>query len=368
MVYELCVEASQYLAKFNVKKFTSFAEEREEHQKREAAQKEEGKKNLERIKRDAVAAKIAQRKLEIFEEQKRLKEEEDMRRTSVEDSGVFSGLTCHPGVRQRRRMTESDEIQDGVKELLLSVKGEKVNVVRGRILGVNRHQQKTYLGFCTGAGSVIALSRWLVHSKSKKNRKVKFDDMESDVGKALASLEHEMNSLQKLKHPNLVSYLGLTFSTKDEGTEAYLAQEFISGVDLSGYLSGTRMMDLDMIRQVCEDILFLTCARDLAGSDARNELLEAMGAVVDEAAIVRPLHTFATSGLVQRTLDVPGVGLWAENAKAFRTWIWECCMGIVELVFPLVRVLPYHLALLVPLVLYSLHFGVPRHRCRAPVP
>ena len=253
MVYELCVEASQYLAKFNVKKFTSFAEEREEHRKREAAQKEEGKKNLERIKRDAVAAKIAQRKLEIFEEQKRLKEEEDLRRTSVsvEDSGV----SCNPGVRQRRRMTESEESQDGVKELLLSVKGERVNVVRGRILGTNRHQQKTYLGFCTGSGSVIALSRWTVQSKSMKNRKVKFDDVESDVGKALAALEHEMNSLQKLKHSNLVSYVGLTFSTKDEGTEAYLGQEFVNGVDLSGYLSGTRMMDLDMIRQVCEDIL-----------------------------------------------------------------------------------------------------------------
>ena len=38
-----------------------------------------------------------------------MKEEEDMRRTSVEDSGVFSGLTCNPGVRQRRRMTESDK-------------------------------------------------------------------------------------------------------------------------------------------------------------------------------------------------------------------------------------------------------------------
>lgn len=89
--------------------------------------------------------------------------------------------------------------------------------------------------------------------------------------------------------------------------------------------------------QLCEDLMFLTQARDLAGSDARDELTEAMGALVDEAALVRPNHTFAKSGLIQRRVDVPGVGLWAENPKAFRTWIWECCMGIVELVFPFVE-------------------------------
>ena len=257
MVYELCVEASHYLAKFNVKKFTSFAEEREENQKREAAKKEEGKRKLEKLKREAIAAKIAHRRLEIFEEQKRLKEEEDKRRMSesLEDNEV-SGLTCHPVVgHQRRRRTESEECQDGVKELLLIVKGERVNVVRGKILGINNHQQKTYLGFCTGSGTLIALSRWMFPSKSKKNRKVKFDDIETDVGKALTALDQEMNSLLKLKHSNLVSYHGLTFSTRDGGVEAYLAQEFVNGVDLSGYLSGTRIMDLNMIRQVCEDIL-----------------------------------------------------------------------------------------------------------------
>lgn len=95
--------------------------------------------------------------------------------------------------------------------------------------------------------------------------------------------------------------------------------------------------------QICEDILFLTCVRDL-GSDVD---MEAMGALVDEAALVRPEYTLAKSGLVQRRVDVPGVGIWVENPKAFRTWIWECCMGIVELVFPFVeernaKGIPFH--------------------------
>ena len=60
MVYELCVEVSQYLAKFNVKRFTSFAEEREDIQKREAAEKEEGQRSLEAI-RSRVATRILRR-------------------------------------------------------------------------------------------------------------------------------------------------------------------------------------------------------------------------------------------------------------------------------------------------------------------
>jgi hypothetical protein len=83
----------------------------------------------------------------------------------------------------------------------------------------------------------------------------------------------------------------------------------------------------------CEDLMFLTCTRDI-GSDVR---VDAMGKLVDEAVLVRPGHTFAKSGLVQRQVDLPRIGLWCENPAAFRTWIWECCMGIVELVYPRVE-------------------------------
>ena len=81
----------------------------------------------------------------------------------------------------------------------------------------------------------------------------------------------------------------------------------------------------------CEDLMFLTCVRDL-GSGAN-----AMRKLVDEAVVVRPRHTFAASGLVQRQVDIPGVGLWGENPTEVRAWIWECCLGIVELVFPRVE-------------------------------
>ena len=53
--------------------------------KKEAAQKEVGLKTLEEIKRKAITDKIEKRKQEIFEEQRKLKEEEDRKRTDSEN-------------------------------------------------------------------------------------------------------------------------------------------------------------------------------------------------------------------------------------------------------------------------------------------
>ena len=64
MVYELCVEAAQFLARYNVRKFESFAEEREEMRRTEeeaAAGKERGQRTLRDIERQAFAAQVVER-------------------------------------------------------------------------------------------------------------------------------------------------------------------------------------------------------------------------------------------------------------------------------------------------------------------
>ena len=64
MVYELCVEAGQFLARHNVRKFQSFAEEREEMRRTEeeaAARKERGQRTLRDIERQAFAAQVVER-------------------------------------------------------------------------------------------------------------------------------------------------------------------------------------------------------------------------------------------------------------------------------------------------------------------
>ena len=73
---------------------------------------------------------------------------------------------------------------------------------------------------------MLVLSRWIIHQKKQKNKKVKFEDLDADVGKMILSLEQEMNSIQKLQHPNLVEYLGLSVTRANEGhVVVHVAQE-----------------------------------------------------------------------------------------------------------------------------------------------
>eukprot|EP00092_Neocalanus_flemingeri_P000288 GFUD01000308.1.p1 GENE.GFUD01000308.1~~GFUD01000308.1.p1 ORF type:complete len:1589 (+),score=464.17 GFUD01000308.1:43-4809(+) len=259
MIYELAGEASQYLAKHNSKGFQSMAEEREARKIEESVRKQEGKKTLEDIKRQAVVAKVAERQKEILEEQKMWKEEEKRRQSESweGDEGVVVDATLMlPGVRHRRNRSCCEDSQENSLKLSLSVWGDKIEVLRGKVLGRNMLDQLSYCGFCVDSGQILAISRWVLENQLPKGRKVKFSDQtESNVLKQLMGLEQEMNSLQKLNHPNLVRYSGLNYNQIKGGIEVYICQEYVSGIDLSCYLVGNRQMEMDLLREVCEDVL-----------------------------------------------------------------------------------------------------------------
>jgi len=260
MVYELTGEASQFLSKHNSKGFQSMAEEREARKIEEAAKKQEGKKTLENIKRQAVVAKVAERQKEILEEQKKWKEEEKRRQSESwegDEGVVVESSLMLPGVRHRRNRSCCEDSQEKPSKLSLSIWGEKTEVFKGKVLGRNSLDQLSYCGFCVDSGQMLALSRWLLESQSQKNnKKVKFSDQtESNVLKQLTGLEQEMNSLQKLSHPNLVRYCGLSYNQIKGGIEVIISQEYVPGIDLSCYLLGNRQIEIDLLREVCEDVL-----------------------------------------------------------------------------------------------------------------
>jgi len=259
MIYELTGAVSQFLAKHNSKGFQSMAEEREARKSEEAVKKQEGKKTLENIKRQAVVAKVAERQKEILEEQKKWKEEERRRQSESwegDEGVVVESSFLLPGVRQRRNRSCCEDSQEKPSKLALSVWGEKTEVFKGKVLGRNSLDQLAYCGFCVDSGQMLVISRWILEDQSQKNKKVKFSDQtESNVLKQLTGLEQEMNSLQKLNHPNLVRYCGLDFNQIKGGIEVLVSQEFVSGIDLSCYLLGSRQMEMDLLRDVCEDVL-----------------------------------------------------------------------------------------------------------------
>ena len=261
MVYELCVAASQFLARHNVRKFQSFAEEREEIRRKEeeeAVRREKGQRTLKDIERQALAARLVERQKERLEEEKKLKEEERRRLSQCLDGGSDNGPVLISATRTRRRRTDSD-VDDVVLEPLetsLTIQGVKTSVILGKLLGQNSLGQKTRVGFSVSSGRILVVSTWHFSIAVQKGRKVQSMDLsESIVGKQILSLEQEMNSLIKLKHPNLIPYYGLNSSQKCDGLEVLVSQEMCPGVDMSGFLSGSAVMELAMIRQLSQDVL-----------------------------------------------------------------------------------------------------------------
>ena len=259
MVYELCVEAAQFLARNNTRKFESFAEEREEMRRTEeeaAARKERGQRTLRNIERQAFAAQVAERQRERLEEERQLEEAERRRISECleETSDQPSVIVSASRSRRKHSIVEESELEP--VETSLSIQGVRSSVILGKLLGRNSLGQKTRVGFSVSSGRILAVSEWQFSLGVQRGKKIQFVDLsESNISKQLLSLEQEMNSLVKLKHPNLVPYYGFNSSQSSKSLDVFISQEFVAGVDVSCYLSGDLVMELDMIRQLCGDIL-----------------------------------------------------------------------------------------------------------------
>ena len=91
-----------------------------------------------------------------------------------------------------------------------------------------------------------------------KSKKVAFADEtkhdEAVLLKQLTSIEQEMNSLQKMFHPNLVSYLGMSNEKLGKNVKVFIIEEFVHGTNLSFYLR-ENPMDPSVLRHYAINIL-----------------------------------------------------------------------------------------------------------------
>merc|ERR1719186_1605551 len=107
-------------------------------------------------------------------------------------------------------------------------------------------------------GQLVVVERWLLVTGVTHSRKVTFSDqteLEQSLLKQLAALEQEMSSLQRLNHPNLTFYGGMTYSQDSTGIKVDLVQELVTGASLAVYLREERKMEIDLLRTVCEGVL-----------------------------------------------------------------------------------------------------------------
>ena len=166
---------------------------------------------------------------------------------------------------------------NGVEKLEFSTKGETFMVEKYSSIGQNKLGGRVYAGALASNGKLIAISEWIfplqtkystdnnkdIFEKRARSKKVAFtapDDTRHDetiLMKQLTSIDQEMNSLQKLNHPNLISYLGMSQSKSlgGNGLKVLLFQEFVRGMNLSFYLKENIPMDLSSLRKYMISVL-----------------------------------------------------------------------------------------------------------------
>jgi len=280
MVMELAQMVSDYLDLHNKPRYSSLhaegealKEERRKDEEEIEAKRKEGIGRLAEIDMQAVKEQVAAKQLELAEDQKLWKEEEKRRKENAyvnmttsceEEKSVVDNVDFRkPRAKNRRsisvRMSECDsegETGPPTEKICLTVKGEKVEVLRGRMLG--KGGGSVYSGMVMGSGQLVVVERWLLVTGVTQSRKVTFSDqtdLEQSLLKQLAALEQEMSSLQRLSHPNLTFYCGMMYSQGPPGIRVDLVQELVTGASLAIYLNEEREMEMGLLRTVCEGVL-----------------------------------------------------------------------------------------------------------------
>lgn len=114
--------------------------------------------------------------------------------------------------------------------------------MRGNKLGSNSLGQVTYSGFIPSKGRLCVVARCLLERQNE------------GVIKQLVALEQELATLVRLQtHPNLVPWLGLSYSPVKGDVEVFVAQELVQGAALSTNLG--LKMEQELLKSVCRGVL-----------------------------------------------------------------------------------------------------------------
>ncbi|CAG5866312.1 unnamed protein product [Menidia menidia] len=316
MIYELADHIQGFLSEHNKPPSRSFHEEMLKNQRRQEekrALEEQRKMEQERRKEEEMEKEIIaviQRREEEKREEKRRKEMAKQERLeSVEQSVTGrsppSPAGIHPELAEvkkaatnRRRTTSNtrhrrdtaNEDSHRPQELLhfnSSVYGELL-VHRGKSLGESqRLGRHVYCGFEANSGEFSVIYEWSLTWNKKMGKfftsqeKGKIENCKKQIHAA----ENEFNSLSRLDHPNLVHYLALSSTEKEDCILVNLLVEHVAGVNLGQSLAANSPVSLD---KLCHYTGQLLAALDyLHSNSVVHKQLGPSSVVVDSEGNVR---------------------------------------------------------------------------------
>uniref|UniRef100_A0A3P8UA83 non-specific serine/threonine protein kinase n=2 Tax=Cynoglossus semilaevis TaxID=244447 RepID=A0A3P8UA83_CYNSE len=131
-------------------------------------------------------------------------------------------------------------------------------VHKGKCLGVSERVSRTvYYGFEANSGDFVVIYEWSLCWNKKMGKfftsqeKAKIDNCKKQIHGA----ENELNSLVRLDHPNLVRYMALSSTEREDCLMIHLLVEHVPGVNLNQSLINNTSVPLDKLRHYTAQLL-----------------------------------------------------------------------------------------------------------------
>ncbi|XP_037078616.1 eIF-2-alpha kinase GCN2-like [Pollicipes pollicipes] len=147
----------------------------------------------------------------------------------------------------------------------------------------------TRTGVDTRSGEPVRLQQWTVRWRSAHaTRKGRGSDPAAkerrEMLEQIGALHRELGSLQKVRHDNLLPYLGMTHEETAGGAEVFVQQDFVQASDVSRYVRQGVQMDARQLRLLAVGLVAALAhlhSKNVIHGDIRdtNVLLESSGRV-----------------------------------------------------------------------------------------
>ncbi|XP_075532445.1 eukaryotic translation initiation factor 2 alpha kinase Gcn2 [Dermacentor variabilis] len=220
MVLELAQHVQWFLRQHNTPERGSFYDEmlkNKEKQEAEKAREQQQQLNEQRLEEEKQRQAF---ELEILRHRQEMRVEARRRRTNSKISDS----------KERNNCAHKPEL------LNFFSKSAEHTVQKGACLGHSERGHSTFGGFDTTTGELVCIIQW---------------SLKTDYH--VATVEQELQTLMKLKHTNLVHYIGSLYNP--EQRTFYVLQEFVKGCPLSSFIAQGIPLDVALLRSYTTGIL-----------------------------------------------------------------------------------------------------------------
>ncbi|GAB6026062.1 hypothetical protein CHUAL_012266 [Chamberlinius hualienensis] len=250
---------------------------------------------------------------------------------------------CPPNISRRNRTSsrsESGSSQDscehtGTALIRFTNRGER-NIQRGRCLGHSRRGSIVYSGLDLSTGELVIVTEWIL--KISKTGLLDTEHYQKELGnclKQIAIIEQELNSLLRLRHSNLVHYLGMHSVQEKSRIIIQILQEFVPGSALSFHLTENIAVGCDYlqfyVRGILEGLTYLH-SNSIVHRDLRDTSLfldQGLVRVADYSLDKRLSELWSSvnkAGLEEAF--PPSIGRGGKKADIFRLGI--LCLSLIK--------------------------------------